>query len=154
MANKNIFESVGITPVQAVLVGGGGFLIYSLAKKFGLIKSQESEKSDNLLSNKKFEPGYIQQQRKKGGKFYLLAQASLAACAKKIIDSKGFFKDSMDQFWSAIKMIHYQSEVSQVNEYMSSKYNKELFSYLKTFLNNDEMAQVYDYFNSLPEGRL
>lgn len=152
MANKNIFESIGVTPVQAVLVGGGAFLIFKAAKKFGLIKSEESNKADSLGTNKIFEPGYIKQLRKQGKKVYLLNDASLKSVAKKIIDSKGFFHDSMDQFWSAIKTIHYQTQVSQVNEYLTTYQGKELFSFLKTFLNNEEMAQVYDYFNSLPSG--
>lgn len=152
MANKNIFESVGITPVQALMVGGGGFLIYSVAKKFGLVKSAESDKADNLTTNKKFEPGYTKQLRKEGKKVYLLSDATLKSVANKILNSKGFFKDSMDEFWSAIKTIHYQTQISQLNDYLSTNKGKELFSFLKTFLNNEEMAQVYDYFNSLPTG--
>ena len=85
MANKNIFESIGITPVQALMVGGGGFLIYSVAKKFGLVKSAESDKADNLSTNKKFEPGYIKQLRKEGKKVYLLSDATLKSVAKNAV---------------------------------------------------------------------
>ena len=150
--NKNIFESVGITPLQLVIVGAGGMLIYSIANKFGLIKGDESKKADALSTNKIYEPGYTQGLINKGVKVYLIKKESLQTLAYDIYKAKGFFKDDNGRLWGALKTIHYKTQISQLNKFFIENYKSELFTYLKTFLNNDELAEVYNYFNSLPSG--
>ena len=62
------------------------------------------------------------------------------------------FNDNEAQLWGALKRITYKTQVAQVNGYFTRKYGVEMFAYLATFLNADELASVYDYLNKLPTG--
>ena len=154
MANgkQTIFQQLGITPVQAVGTGAAIIALYSLGRKFGLVKGEENEKAEQLQSEKMFEPSYLQTLPASQKVMKFANQQSVADIAEKIKSAKGLFNDNEAQLWGAIKRITYKTQVAQVNGYFTRKYGVELFAYLKTFLNANEQAEIYDYLKKLPSG--
>lgn len=151
-SKQTIFEQLGITPVQAIATGGAIIALYSLGRKFGLIKGEEQDKANQLQTEKMFEPSYLQT-LPKGQKYKLFVKPeTVADIAEKIKTAKGFFNDNEAQLWGAIKRIRYKTQVAQINAYFTRKYGVEMFAYLKTFLNSNELADVYDYLKNLPSG--
>lgn len=152
MASKNFFEQIGITPVQAVGVVAGLASIYAVGRKFGIIKGEEQVKENKLLGEKMFEPNYLQTLPPEQKVLKFSSASTVPDIAEKIWKAKGFFKDDMAQLWGAIKRMKYKTQVAQVNTFFNQKYSKEMFTYMQTFLNAEEMAQIFDYLNKLPSG--
>ena len=154
MANgkQTIFQQLGITPVQAVGIGAAIIALYSIGRKFGLVKGEENDKADKLQSEKMFEPSYLQTLPASQKVMKFSNPKSVEDIAAKIKSAKGLFNDNEAQLWGAIKRMTYKTQVAQVNAYFTRKYGVEMFAYMKTFLNANELAEIYDYLKNLPSG--
>lgn len=151
--SKNIFEQIGITPIQALIVIGGGALLYKGGQKLGLIDSAQKQNETKLLAASYLSPSYIDT-LKRGSKKYMTwtNDNTPKDICRKIRDSKGTFKDNDAQLWGALRRIQYKTQAGVVAMWFNRMYSVDLTQYLSTFQNVTEMDNIYKYFESLPEG--
>ena len=138
-----------------ILPVGGLLLVYLVAKRFGLVKDTQAEATQQgQLFKDYFSPNYLAQLLKQGGKTMLLTTPGADYIATEIYKSKGIFNDDEGKLYSAIKSFRYKSQVSQVAKVFAAKYQKDLAQYLQTFLNANELNNVYSYTDKLPTGKV
>lgn len=152
----------------------GLFAAYKLLQKIGLIPTAEQKQVENLeveatasttqvnQSNPvlAFSPSYratiIEAYKKKYGNtkgFEVTKQLKgldFAALAKKIYDSKGTFKDDKPKLYSVFNTMQTQYQLSYLAGVFSAAYKKDLYQYLKTFLDDDEILPVLNIVKNYP----
>lgn len=148
MAEKNDFSGY-ILPVG--IIG----LLYFVASKFGLIpdKQKEQRETGQLFADYT-NPRYLQELLKKPGKTALLTQASAQKLAEMIYKSKGIFNDDEEQLYQVVKAFKYKSQISQVAGNFAAMYKKDLAAYLQSFLNENELSKIFDFWQKLPTGKI
>lgn len=72
--------------------------------------------------------------------------------ADQIWDATGFFNDVESQIYAAFRLLRYKTEVSYVASIFQSKYKRDLYQFLKAYLNKDEMATLLQITDKLPYG--
>ena len=159
MAKTNLLESAGISPIQLIILGGGAYFIYTVTtkvgEKFGIVKSDtdlaNEQKSTGLNSMPQMSPSYLS----KLGATKVMKfknKSTLQNIVASIYKSKGVFNDNEAMLYGAFKMITYKTQLAEVSQAFYKDYNYDLYQYLKTFLNDSELALIYDYLNKLPTG--
>ena len=64
--------------------------------------------------------------------------------AQKIEDSKGFFNDDEEAVYEVFQRLKTNSDVLKLQEVFGIRDDKDLFGYLRNFLNNDELQKIND----------
>ena len=156
MAESKTDYSSYILPVGLVLIG------YTVLQKFGLVPSQESKATEaaalSLRSFKPFNPNFIKNtinsKGTPGQQFTVkkLTPARAAAVALQLKKAKGIFNDNEDAIYSVFRTLEYQSQVSQIAAEFLKLTKLELLTYLESFMNQKELAQIADIINVLPLG--
>jgi hypothetical protein len=138
-----------------VLPVGAVVLLYLVAKRFGLIKDTQTQRTqEEQLFKNYFSPTYLRQLLQMPGRTQLMTAADMQKIAKDLYDSRGFFNDDESKLYGAIKRFRFKSQISQVADHFQKRYNKDLAFYLSTFLNQDELQKVYNFTDSLPSGKV
>lgn len=151
--SKNFFDSLGISPVQVLFIGGGIWGGYKVAQKFGLVDSKEKEKETALLAAPYLSPSYVLQLQQDKKKFTAYSSTSFPQLlAKQIRDSKGLFNDNESRLWAALKRIQFKTQAAVVSYWFTKQYGEDLTQYLNTFQSKEEMAKIFDYLEKLPSG--
>lgn len=151
-----------------VYLAGGLLLLYILNRslqKFGLgfTKSENEEKADALTDLEPFDSNFVSDLIKEADKRNLEAKKriyavglsvpkTVAEMAKKIYDSKGYFKDNESGTIAVIRSIKYQTQISQISAQMLKSYERDLLTYLRSFMNDGELAVIYDIIKKKPVG--
>lgn len=135
-------------------------LLYSLMKKFGLIKSKaqreatqakqetriEKQQIKELLSDVDwFKPGMwqtIPAQR-------LYTTAYARSLAEKIHNSFGLLIDKETQIFGVFRSLKDRANVSQIAFSYLAKYNKDLLGELLDRLNKSELQTIYNIINAI-----
>jgi len=151
---ESVDYSKYILPVGLLL--GGGLVL----QKFGLLPSMDSIKNEKAASEldklPELRPGYAKKQAAEMGyKKYstmLLKPAGALAVAAQLKRAKGIVNDDELGVYSAFKAVRYKTQVSQVAEVFKREYNLDLLEYLRTFLNDKELARVSSLIDGLPPG--
>jgi len=150
---KNVFEQIGVTPVQAGAAGAIIFLGYTIAKKFGLVQSEEGKKEAQLLAAPFLSSTYTDSLTREKKKFMSWTNVQTPKdIAKQIKESKGLFNDNEAKLWSALKRIQFKTQAGVVAYWFSRIYGEDLTQYLNGFNTKSEMAKIYDYLNGLKDG--
>lgn len=157
MAEKSLLRDLGISPLELAIGAGvlyGGYKLFTgVGEKFGLIKGESGKKADELLGMESLGANYLAKLQAEKKKFYVFtSKGSAPDIAEKFYKAKGFFKDSMDVFWGALKRIKYKTQFAQVADVFQKQYGKDLIAYLLTYIDKDEIATVSDYIKNLPSG--
>jgi hypothetical protein len=69
-----------------------------------------------------------------------------------IWDATGFFNDVETQIYGVFRSLKYKTEVSYIAAIFQSKYNRDLYQFLKAYLNKEELATVLQITDKLPYG--
>lgn len=149
------------TDYSKFILPAGGLLALGLVlQKFGLIPSQESAKQEKnvkaLDSLEEFKPGYGSKMAEHNGwkKVIqtLLTTAGAHALAARIKKAKGIFNDDELAVYSAFKTVRNKAQVSQLAETFQREYGMDLVEFLRDFMNEKELARVFDLVEILPTG--
>ena len=134
--------------------------LFLVLNKFGLLPNADSAKqaanAQELDALAYFKPGYTKKLMKQNGwskaKQTLLPTAGAVALAKQVKNSKGLFNDNELALFSVFKTIRNKVQVSQLAQTFQQLYATDLVEYLRTFLNEAELARVYQLAEPLPIG--
>lgn len=94
-----------------------------------------------LSFNVAFDPKYYKTVKKA----LLLTSASANAIADSIYNAKGIFDDNEDAIYNAFKSIKAKTQLSQLSDVFKNKYGKDLYNYLTSFLDEEELGKVKYY---------
>tara|TARA_R110000868_G_scaffold402001_1_gene677901 strand:+ start:739 stop:1278 length:540 start_codon:yes stop_codon:yes gene_type:complete len=158
---------------------GGAFLAYKAIKKlsetFGLTKSEADVATEEAIEQAggssvnvgnspflAFSPSYAatlinDYNKTKAPKVFNYinqfgAKASiLGAMPKMLYDSKGFFYDDPERTYNIFRLIQTQYQLAIVASIFSTKYNKDLLTYLKSFLNAEELNIIVNIVKNYPK---
>jgi hypothetical protein len=143
-----------------ILPGAGALALFLVAKKFGLIPSAaaaQREKNAGALDRLAWwKPQFAKAYAKANGlqkyKTAYMPSAGIVMIAEQLKKAKGTFNDDESAVYTALKQLQYKSQLSQLAEYFLKHYRLDLVTYLQTFMNQDELAKVYDLTADLETG--
>jgi len=95
---------------------------------------------------------YLQDTQKPGQTIVLLTQSSANNLVKQIYDSSGFFNDNEAQLYGAFRQLTYKTQLSQLSDNFYKTYKRDLYSFIKGFLNTEELATVTSMVINLKSG--
>lgn len=142
-----------IDPNILLVIGGFVFVYFAgrkIMQSFGLVSDPtESRNLTQLEAENYFDPDYYKQ---------FLANSPLVLTendAKKYIDklynAYGIFNDDEAVVYGVFEALKTKSQVSWLSGKFFSKYGVSLKEYLRSFLNDSEMAKVASIINKLPK---
>lgn len=145
-----------INPNTVLTVAGIGLLIYATKRalvSFGVIDDANVTKPLQILETQDyFNPKYFEQFKNKD---VLILKSDYANSLCDIIhNAKGLFNDDEDAVYSVFEKLKTKSQVSFLALRFNERYNASLKNYLKSFLNNSEMANVANIINKLPSYKI
>lgn len=65
--------------------------------------------------------------------------------------AKGFFKDDENSVLDIFRNLQTQFQVSQLSKFFSAYYKTDMLSYLKTFMNDDNLKDILDIIKNYPQ---
>lgn len=134
-----------------VLVGGAIFAGYKLLQKLGLIKTASEAAASNAASVLQTANFFAQDYYKTGGAGTLiLTNAAADFLAKSVYDSKGYFNDDEDKLFGVFKSLKTKSQVSYLADIFYQKYRRDMITYIRSFLNDNEMLTLKNIVDKLP----
>lgn len=146
-------DVIGKVAIGATVIGAAYFLVLKpVLTKVGLIESGE-DKARNQAGTQfatgidsPFSPQFYK--NKTGAK--LLTLADRQRLGKMIYDANGVIAgDDEDQVYAALRYLQYHTQLSYLAEFFSKTYQKDLYSYLRSFLDDSEMDIVHGIVNNL-----
>lgn len=137
-------------------------LVGSVAQKFGLLPSAESKKTEKDAAalttltafNRNFAKDYIKQKGTPGRQYktVLLTTPKAELLAQQLKKAKGIFNDDESAVYSVFRIVKTQTQISQVAKVFFDLTGRELVSFLESFMNEKELAKIYELVNGLPVG--
>ncbi len=145
-------DVIGKVAIGATVIGAAYFLVLKpVLTKVGLIESGE-DKARNKVGTQyatgidsPFSPQFYK--NKTGAKLLVLAERQ--RLGKLLYDADGMFNDGEAQVYAALRQLQYHTQLSYLAEYFSKTYQKDLYSYLRSFLDDSEMDVVHGIVNNL-----
>lgn len=145
-------DVIGKVAIGAIVVGTIYFLVLKpVLTKVGVIESKEDKKRTTQSTtfatdiDSPFSPIYYK--NKIGAKLLLKAEAQ--RLAKIIHEADGYFNDNELAVYSALRKLQYRTQLSWLADVFSQMYQKDLYSYLRAFLDDAEMDIVHGIVNTL-----
>ena len=77
-------------------------------------------------------------------------QSQVNSLIKSIYDCKGTFKDDKSKLLTVFKDIQTQYQLSYIAGIFKSVYSKDLYTYLQSFLNEDELLPIQNIVKNYP----
>lgn len=71
--------------------------------------------------------------------------------ADRIYKAKGFFKDDENSVLDVFRNLQTQFQVSQLSRFFSAYYKMDMLSYLKTFMDDNNLRDVLDIIKNYPQ---
>lgn len=131
----------------------GLYIVYKLAQKVGIFPSQESKaEAQNLqqLENasvwdyNKFlssvPPGAL-----------LLTQAGAAAYVEDLWDATGYINDDEEAIYGVFRAMKTQSQIAALAKRFNQLKNRDLYGYLRNYLNDAEMLIIKKIIDQKPK---
>lgn len=143
-----------------ILPVGGVMALLLVLNKFGLLpsasKEKEAQQVQELDTLAEFKPGYTKKLMQKNGwskvKQTLLPAAGAAALAAQLKKSKGVFNDNELAVFSVFKTLRNKAQLSQLALTFQNEYSLDVVEFLRSFLNDSELARIYSIVQPLPTG--
>lgn len=77
-------------------------------------------------------------------------EQTYAVLCLKLYDSKGLFYDNPDKVNSVFQLLNSKAQISYLSFVFNKLFDKDLLSYLKQFLNSDELAKISNIIKNKP----
>jgi hypothetical protein len=146
-----------------ITYAGAGFAIYamySIAEKFGLIKSSEQQAQDTNLQNLQtggntvfgsfWSPSFWSEVAKKYGTATIIGTNVANKLSDDLWDATGIFNDDEQAIYGVFRQLQYLSQISFLAQVFYAKHGQDLYGYLKNHLNDDEMNQIAIIVSKFP----
>lgn len=149
-------ESKNKIDINPVTVVGGIVAVWVLSKISGAFSffsgwgKESAQTEGDLLLIPEFQADYMG--KLAGQKVKFMKQAEAEAKAKGLHDAKGFFNDDEVRVYGIIASIKYKTQLAQVAQVFSKKYDKNLGAFLAGFLNSKERQHILDYIKKMGTG--
>ena len=114
------------------------------------------------IESNPWNPNFIKilsQSLKQGQQLLLLKVATLNSLALTIYDAKAsfnsslpFFQDNEEAVYGALRQITAQTQLSQLATVFNQKYERDLYEYIKGFMNTEEIATVANIVKGYKKG--
>lgn len=178
MADDKSTQVLGYVKIAAILgVAYLGFkAIKGLAETFGLVKSEAEEKIDKgteqaggstieAQSNNpylSFSPAYLYALKRawaekypkkvwNGTKQLKFDPTAYKKFADTLYNAKGIFKDNENSVLDIFRNLQTQFQLSQLAVFFSVFYKKDMLSYMKTFMDDDNLKEVLEIIKNYPQ---
>ena len=129
------------------------FLVYKIAQKLGLIPSKDDKKEEKYLLDlqganywnyndflQKAPPGHA-----------LLTQAGAAAYVQDLWDATGIFNDDEEKIYGVFRAMRTQSQIAALAKRFNQLKTKDLYGYLKGYLNEAELLTLKGIIDQKPK---
>ncbi len=145
-------DVIGKVAIGATVVGAAYFLVLKpVLQKVGLMDTKE-DKTRSTQSTQfstgiesPFSPQYYK--NKVGAK--LITKAEAQRLAKIIYEADGYFNDNEGAVYSALRQLQYRTQLSWLADVFAQQYQKDLYTYLRSFMDDSEMDVVHGIANNL-----
>lgn len=141
------------------LYGTGIFAVYKVAQKVGIFQTaQESQDEATLqttLTSNYWLPKFWKDYVNKYKKVMILTPAAQENLGNLLVQAKGttdpfssifygqsFIGDDEQKVYGVFRSMNYQTSLSSLADYWLKTYNQDLLSYLKEFLNEEELTNI------------
>lgn len=131
----------------------GLYIVYKLAQKVGIIPSQESKaETQNLQALENASVwDYNKFLSSLPGGALLLTQAGAAAYVDDLWNATGYFNDDEEAIYGVFRAMRTQSQISALAKRFNQLKNQDLYSYLRNYLNDNEMLTVKKIIDQKPK---
>jgi hypothetical protein len=154
MAKKNFIEQNKSTITYVVGIGIGGFVIYKLLQKFGIIASAQDVANQQLVDSFAGANSQLQVdtpiQVTSNNSNILLDTITVKQLVEDLNNSKGFLNDDEQLVFSTFRKLKNKSQLNQLISEFNNTQQKNLYDYLNSFLNTNEFATVLNIIKTIP----
>jgi hypothetical protein len=139
--------------IKAGVSIAGLFIVYKLLQKTGLLPSAESTQAAQNLQQ--LESASVWDYNKflstlpAGAK--LLTQSGAAAYVEDLWDATGTFNDDEEAIYGVFRAMKTQSQISALAKRFNQLKSKDLYGYLKDYLNEEELLNVKKIIDQKPK---
>lgn len=135
-----------------LITGAGIFALFyfgrNILENLGLMSSRQEQNALNqLATDNYFNPNYWKQQP--GA--LIITESYSRQFAEIIYNSYGYFNDDEAAIYGIFEQMKTKSQVSWLSMKFQQYYNKSLLEYLRSFLNDSELAKIAAIINKLPK---
>lgn len=141
------------TLIKAGVTLAGLFIVYRLLQKTGLLPSRESNlEQQNLqaLESSNYW-NYNDFLAKAPGGHALLTQAGAAAFVEDLWDATGYFNDDEQKIYGVFRAMKTQSQIAALAKRFNQLKAQDLYSYLKNYLNEEELLTIKKIIDQKPK---
>lgn len=158
---SNFANNIPVVPLAIVttIVIAVPKILNPILELVGLKDSKESKEVDADSKSDYWNPNWYLDLQKQGKTIYLMNAASLKGFGDDIYNSINMtyayiptFADDEDKIKSVFTLIKYQTQISQLADWMSKIKGKDLFSWLRDELSADDMIRIKDIIQKKPTG--
>lgn len=139
--------------IKAGVSIAGLFIVYKILQKFGVIPSAASTQAEqNLIA---LESASVWDYNKflsnlpAGAK--LLTQTGAAAYVNDLWKATGYFNDDEQAIYGVFRAMKTQSQISALAKRFNELKGQDLYSYLKNYLNEEELLTVKKIIDTKPK---
>jgi hypothetical protein len=141
------------TIIKAGVTLAGLFIVYKILQKVGVLPSKESKQEEqslqalesaNYWNYNDFLKSYPAGTR-------LLTQGGAAAYVEDLWNATGYFNDDEQQIYGVFRAMKTQSQVAALAKRFNELKSQDLYSYLKNYLNEEELLTVKKIIDQKPK---
>ena len=139
--------------IKAGISLAGLFIVYKLLQKTGLLPTAESNQATQNLQTLESSNywNYNDFLQKAPGGHALLTQAGAAAYVEDLWDATGTFNDDEEAIYGVFRAMRTQSQIAALAKRFNQLKNKDLYGYLKDYLNEAELLTVKKIIDQKPK---
>jgi hypothetical protein len=141
------------TLIKAGVSIAGLFIVYKILQKVGVLPTAESNQAAQNLQQLESSNywNYNDFLAKAPGGHALLTQAGAAAYVEDLWDATGYFNDDEEKIFGVFRAMRTQSQIAALAKRFNQLKNKDLYGYLKDYLNETELLTVKKIIDQKPK---
>jgi len=141
------------TLIKAGVSIAGLFIVYKILQKVGVLPTAESNQAAQNLQALESSNywNYNDFLAKAPGGHALLTQAGAAAYVEDLWNATGYFNDDEEKIFGVFRAMRTQSQIAALAKRFNQLKNKDLYGYLKDYLNEAELLTVKKIIDQKPK---
>jgi hypothetical protein len=128
------------------LYGTGIYALYKVGTMVGIFQTpqeiQEEQQLQTTLSSNYWLPKFYKDYLSRYSKVIILTPEAKKRLSDKLWDAKGWYNDDEDAVYAVFREMNYQTSLSSLADYFLSYKGKDLLTWLKDFLSEDELKNI------------
>jgi hypothetical protein len=139
--------------IKAGISLAGLFIVYKLLQKTGLLPSAESNQAAQNLQALESSNywNYNDFLQKAPGGHALLTQAGAAAYVDDLWNATSFYSDDEEAIYGVFRAMRTQSQIAALAKRFNQLKSKDLYGYLKDYLNEAELLTIKNIIDQKPK---